>query len=52
MPYSDEEKRRDEILLRMLKTQPKPHSEMKLGKSRKKRSALLKTKRRAASSKP
>jgi len=38
------EKRRDATLLRMLKTPPKPHSEMKLGKgkARKKKSPTKK----------
>jgi hypothetical protein len=29
MPKSPEEKREDEVLLRMLKTKPKPHATMK-----------------------
>ena len=34
--YSDEEiaRRRDEVIRRMANTPPKPHSEMKLGKSK------------------
>jgi hypothetical protein len=44
--YSEREaaKRRDTTLLRMLKTPPKPHSEMKLGKSKRKKVASRKRK--------
>jgi hypothetical protein len=44
--YSQQEaaRRRDATLLRMLKTAPKPHSEMKLGKRGKPKKSLAKRK--------
>jgi hypothetical protein len=43
--YSDEEtaRRRDATIKRMLATPPKPHSEMKVGKSRRKSGKSLKS---------
>jgi hypothetical protein len=46
---SDDE-RRDAVLLRMLKTPPKPHDEMKLGKSKAKPTERPQRKQKKAAS--